>query len=91
VYNADNMPPFKLPLRKKLGGIKSATVYGSSKENFNGIVFFDEQGHEHLSLHSERHMTLNAEFDTRTKNGRHKGERVPGASLLTVGRIPGGG
>jgi type VI secretion system secreted protein VgrG len=91
VYNADNMPPFKLPLRKKLGGIKSATVYGSSKENFNGVVFFDEQGHEHLSLHSERHMTINAEFDTRTKNGRHKGERVPGASLLTVGRVPGGG
>lgn len=38
VYNADNMPPFKLPLRKKLGGIKSATISGMSKENFNGIV-----------------------------------------------------
>jgi type VI secretion system secreted protein VgrG len=90
VYNADNMPPFKLPLRKKLGGIKSASVTGCSKENFNGIVFFDEKGHEHTSIHSERHMTLHAEFDTRTKVGRHKGERVPGASLLTVGRIPGG-
>jgi type VI secretion system secreted protein VgrG len=90
VYNSDNMPPFKLPLRKKTGGIKSASFTGSSKENFNGIVFFDEKGHEHTSIHSERHMTLNAEFDTRTKVGRHKGERVPGASLLTVGRIPGG-
>ncbi len=91
VYNAENMPPFKLPLRKKLGGIKSATLKGSSSDNFNGIVFFDEKGHEHLSLHSERHMTLHAEFDTRAKVGRHKGERVPGASLLTVGRVPGGG
>jgi type VI secretion system secreted protein VgrG len=90
VYNADNMPPFKLPLRKKLGGIKSASVSGTSKENFNGIVFFDEKGHEHTSIHSERHMTLHAEFDTRTKVGRHRGERVPGASVLTVGRIPGG-
>ncbi len=90
VYNADNMPPFQLPLRKKLGGIKSASVNGSSKENFNGIVFFDEKGHEHTSIHSERHMTLHAEFDTREKVGRHKGERIPGASLLTVGRIPGG-
>jgi type VI secretion system secreted protein VgrG len=90
VYNADNMPPFKLPLRKKLGGIKSASLNGSSKENFNGIVFFDEKGHEHTSIHSERHMTLHAEFDTRAKVGRHKGERIPGASLLTVGRIPGG-
>jgi type VI secretion system secreted protein VgrG len=90
VYNAENMAPFKLPLRKKLGGIKSASVSGTSKENFNGIVFFDEKGHEHTSIHSERHMTLHAEFDTRTKVGRHRGERIPGASLLTVGRIPGG-
>jgi type VI secretion system secreted protein VgrG len=90
VYNADNMPPFTLPLRKKLGGIKSASVSGSSAENFNGIVFFDEKGHEHTSIHSERHMTLHAEFDTRMKVGRHRGDRVPGASLLTVGRVPGG-
>jgi type VI secretion system secreted protein VgrG len=90
VYNAANMPPFKLPLRKKLGGIKSATERGNSKENFNGIVFFDEKGHEHLSLHSERHMTLHAEYDTRAKVGRHRGDRIPGASMTTVGRIPGG-
>jgi type VI secretion system secreted protein VgrG len=90
VYNADNMPPFTLPLRKKLGGIKSASVEGTSKENFNGIVFFDEKGHEHTSIHSERHLTMHAEFDTRMKVGRHRGQRVPGASLLTVGVIPGG-
>jgi type VI secretion system secreted protein VgrG len=90
VYNAANMPPFKLPLRKKLGGIKSASVSGTSKENFNGIVFFDDKGNEHTSIHSERHLTLHAEFDTRAKVGRHKGERVPGASVLTVGIIPGG-
>ena len=90
VYNHDNMPPFQLPLRKKLGGIKSASVNRTSKENFNGIVFFDEKGHEHTSIHSERHMTLHAEFDTRAKVGRHKGERVPGASILTVGCLPNG-
>jgi len=90
VYNHDNMPPFNLPLRKKLGGIKSASVNRTSKEDFNGIVFFDEKGHEHTSIHSERHMTLHAEFDTRMKVGRHKGQRVPGASMLTVGVIPGG-
>ena len=89
VYNANNMPPFTLPLRKKLGGIKSASLSGSSKENFNGIVFFDEKGHEHTSIHSERHMTLHAEFDTRMKVGRRRGERIPGASMLTVGRTPG--
>jgi type VI secretion system secreted protein VgrG len=90
VYNADNMPPFTLPLRKKTGGIKSRSVTGTPKENFNGIVFFDEDGHEHLSIHSERHMTLNVEYDIRTKAGRHSGSRTYGANLQTHGRIPGG-
>src|SRR5260370_10221522 len=90
VYNHDNMPPFQLPIFKKRGGIKSATVYGSPKENYNGIVFFDEKGHEHTSLHSERHMTLHAEMDVRYKVGRHPGDRVPGASQLFAARIPGG-
>jgi type VI secretion system secreted protein VgrG len=90
VYNFDNMPPFQLPLRKKLGGIKSASVTGTSKENFNGVVFYDEKGHEHLAIHSERHLSLHAELDKKFNAGRHKGERVPGFSVMTVGRIPGG-
>ncbi len=90
VYNAANMPPFKLPLRKKLGGIKSCTVGGTPSEEFNGVIFFDEQGHEHLAIHSERNLSMHAEFDKRFHSGRHKGERVPGFSVTTVGRIPGG-
>jgi type VI secretion system secreted protein VgrG len=90
VYNFDNKPPFWLPLRKKLGGIKSCTVEGASSENFNGVIFFDEKGHEHLAIHSERNLTMHAEFDKRFHSGRHKGERVPGFSMTTVGRIPGG-
>jgi type VI secretion system secreted protein VgrG len=89
VYNHDNMPPFPLPADKTLGGVKSCSVTGNSAQNFNGIVFFDAKGHEHTSIHSERHMTLNAEYDTRMRTGRHRGQRVPGASLLTVGRLPG--
>jgi type VI secretion system secreted protein VgrG len=90
VYNAENMPAFVLPALKELGGIKSASVRGTAGENFNGIVMYDEKGHEHLSIHSERNMSLHAEFDKRFDAGRHKGERVPGASVLTVGRLPGG-
>lgn len=90
VYNADNMPPFTLPFDKKRGGIKSASVGGNPKENYNGILFFDDKGNEHIAIHSERHLIFNTEFDTRTKNGRHRGERVPGANLMTVGRISGG-
>jgi type VI secretion system secreted protein VgrG len=92
VYNAENMPWFGLPVNKKLGGIKSASERGTAHKNYNAIVFNDEKGKEHLSLHSERNLSLNSEFDKMIHAGRHKGERVAIASVLTIGNlIPGGG
>jgi type VI secretion system secreted protein VgrG len=92
VYHAANMPPFQLPLNNMLGGIKSCTVRGSAHENYNGIVFDDEKGREHLSLHSERHLSFNSELDKLFKSGRHKAEHVSGVSLSTTGNLlPAGG
>jgi len=91
VYNAANMPAFRLPAAKKFAGIKSATVNGTPGQNYNGLIFVDEQGKEHLAIHSERHLVINCEFDRSYSSGRHHGERVPGARTVTVGRVPGGG
>jgi type VI secretion system secreted protein VgrG len=91
VYNADNMPWFTLPEHKTYGGFKSESVNGMPSQNYNGIVFNDTPGQEHLSMHSERNMSFNTEFDKKFHAGRHKGERVSGASIYTVGRMPGGG
>jgi type VI secretion system secreted protein VgrG len=89
VYNKENMPAYKLPDMKQLAGIRSATVRGSAHESYNGIVFNDEKGSEHLGLHSERNMALNSEFD-KMFHGKNKGERIAGASVHTVGILPGG-
>jgi len=89
VYNADNMPPYQLPAKNHLGGIRSASVRGSAHENYNGIVFNDEKGAEHLALHSERNMSLDSEFD-KMFHARNKGERIAGSSVHTVGILPGG-
>ena len=89
VYNKENMPAYKLPDSKQLAGIRSASVRGSAHENYNGIVFNDEKGSEHLGLHSERNMSLNSEFD-KMFHGKNKGERIASASVHTVGIIPGG-
>ncbi len=91
VYNAANMPPFALPMKNQLAGLKSCSVSGSSQQHFNGIVFDDTKGHEHLGIHSERHMSFNSEFDKVFHGGRHKGERVSSANVMTVGGFPGGG
>jgi type VI secretion system secreted protein VgrG len=90
VYNHDNMPWFTLPHEKDLAGFKSASIRGS-KQNYNGIIFVDRKGQEHLSVHSERHMVFNAEIDKTFRTGRHSGEQVPGARTTTVGRLPGTG
>lgn len=91
VYNAENMPPFELPKKMMLAGIKSASVRGKAFENYNAIVFTDEKGHEHLAIHSERHMTFNTELDKSFHSGRHKHESVSNMSTFVVGSLPGGG
>jgi type VI secretion system secreted protein VgrG len=91
VYNAANMPPYTLPDNNQIGGIRSASVRGNSSQNFNGVIFNDENGAEHLSIHSEHNMSLNSEYDKMFHAGRHKGERVSGANIHTVGNLPGGG
>ncbi len=92
VYNAENMPWFLLPINRKLAGFKSETVQGSANKNYNGIIFNDQQGQEHLAIHSERNLTFNSENDKMIHGGRHKGERVGVANVTTVGKlIPDGG
>jgi type VI secretion system secreted protein VgrG len=92
VYNAENMPWFTLPINRKLAGLKSASVQGTANRNYNGIVFNDQKGQEHLAIHSERNLTFNSENDKMIHGGRHKGERVGVANVTTVGKlIPGGG
>jgi type VI secretion system secreted protein VgrG len=91
VYNAANMPPYALPANSALGGIRSASVGGNSGQNFNGVVFNDTLGKEHLSLHSENNMSLNAEKDKQFHGGGNKGERIYGYSVHTVGAGSGSG
>ncbi len=91
VYNAENMPPFSLPKLRAFGGIKSCSVQGAPGKNYNGIMFVDTAGHEHLVIHSERHMVIYAEYDKTFRAGRHQAERVPGARAVTVGGLPIGG
>jgi type VI secretion system secreted protein VgrG len=87
VYNHDNMPWYTLPKNKQLGGIKSASVSGTAHQNYNGIVFNDEKGKEHLSIHSEHNLSLNSEKSKMIHAGSNKGERVGLASVLTVGKF----
>lgn len=91
VYNFDNRPPYTMPLRTNLAGFKSVSFRGEPFEHFNGIIFSDEKDHEHLAIHSQRHMTFNTEHDKSFHAGRHKNEEVSSVSTFIVGSLPGGG
>jgi type VI secretion system secreted protein VgrG len=91
VYNAENMPPFPLPLRRELAGIKSASVRGFANQHFNGLVFVDTKGSEHLAIHSQRTMTFSSELDKSFHSGRNKHETVSTFCTETVGSLPRGG
>lgn len=62
VYNADNMPPYKLPDNETLSGVKSNSSKGG--EGFNEFRFEDKKGEEQVFLHAEKN------FDMRVKNDR---------------------
>ncbi len=91
VYNAENMPYFVLPDLNVIGGIKSASVRGFAGQNFNGILFHDGKGSEHLAIHSERTLHFNSEWDKEFHAGRNKNESVANISTGMVGGIPSGG
>lgn len=60
VYNAENMPPYKLPDNKTMSAIKSNSSKGG--EGFNEIRFEDKKGDEQVFIHAEKNM------DVRVKN-----------------------
>lgn len=62
VYNADHMPPWKLPDNRTWSGIRSRSHLGGG-EDFNEIRFEDKKGSEALCLHAQKDMRETVEHD----------------------------
>jgi type VI secretion system secreted protein VgrG len=88
VYNAREMPPFKLPEERTRSGFKSNTVNRRSGANFSGLAFDDKKGKEHVQLHSERDLMINAEHNHVVNVGSHQHVNVNFCDLRTVGGFP---
>ena len=89
VYNADNLPPSKLPDQRMFSGIKTNSVGGDPAKNFSGLAFNDTKGSEHAALYSEKDMLVNAENNHVHHVGNYHHAKVGKMSLTTVGGIPG--
>ena len=61
VYNANNMPIYKLPENKTKSGIKTHSSTGGTTANYNELFFEDKKGQELISIHAENNMTTHVE------------------------------
>ena len=71
VYNADAMPPCKLPSEKTKSTLKSNSSKGGG--GFNEIRFEDKKGDEQIFIHAEKNLDIrvkNDRFET-VINNRH--------------------
>lgn len=68
VYNADSMPPYKLPDEMTKSTVKTYSSKGGA--GFNEIRMEDKKGSEQLFFHAEKDMDLRVKNDRREWIGR---------------------
>jgi type VI secretion system secreted protein VgrG len=72
VYNADQMPPYKLPDNKTQSGLKSRSTLKGSPDNFNELRFEDKKGSEEVYFHAEKDFNRVVENNDTLKVGFEK-------------------
>jgi len=85
VYNADNMPPYKLPENKTQSGIKSHSTKGGTDDNFNELRFEDKKGEEQLIIHAEKDQEISVENDEAHSVGHDRTKDVGNDETTSIG------
>lgn len=79
IYNADNMPPYKLPDDNYKSGIKTMSTDKGKAKNFNELRFEDKTGQEQIYFHAEHDFVRVVENDDKLKVGfeaKDKGDQT---------------
>lgn len=89
VYNADNMPPYKLKDQKNIAGLKSNSTEGGN--GYNEFIFDDTKGKELIRTHAQYDLETTIEHDERRTVGKTGtvGNRTSSVGVddtLTVGK-----
>jgi type VI secretion system secreted protein VgrG len=85
VYNAREMPPYKLPDNKTQSGIKSRSSLAGSADNFNEFRFDDKKGEEQVYLHAEKDWKIEVEHDRNQHVGNDETTTIDHNESRTVG------
>lgn len=85
VYNADRMPPYKLPDHQTVSAFKSRSSKGGGTDNFNELRFEDKKGAEQVFINAERDMDHRVEHDSREFIGANRHLIVSASQMEQVG------
>ncbi len=85
VYNAEQMPPYKLPDNRTQSGIKSRSSLNGSPANFNEIRFEDKKGSELVTIHAEKDQSISVEHDESHTVGHDRAKDIGHDETTHVG------
>jgi len=83
VYNADMMPPYKLPDEKTKSGVKSDSTVGHG--GCNMIRFEDKKGKEQVFAHAEKDLHIRVKEQRRELVGKSRHLIVRGDNVQNIG------
>ncbi|HXA05587.1 MAG TPA: type VI secretion system tip protein TssI/VgrG [Bryobacteraceae bacterium] len=82
VYNADQMPPYKLPDKKMISGWKSNSTIGGG--GYNEMSFDDTKKKEMVTVHAQKDMSTTVEHDDTQTIHNNRAIKVDGTHNETI-------
>jgi type VI secretion system secreted protein VgrG len=84
VYNADQMPPYKLPDNRTQSGLKTRSSLKGTADNCNELRFEDKKGSEDILFHAEKDFHREVEHDDNLTVGHDQTIEVKNNRTETV-------
>jgi type VI secretion system secreted protein VgrG len=84
VYNADQMPPWKLPDHKTQSGILTRSTLKGTPDNANMLRFEDRKGAEEIRMHAQRNLVTSVEHNEGHGVGNNRHSSIGGNEVLNV-------
>jgi type VI secretion system secreted protein VgrG len=86
VYNADEMPPWKLPDHKTQSGILTRSTPKGAPSHANMLRFEDRKGAEEVRIHAQRNLATSVEADELRTVGHDRAVQIGRDDAAKVGR-----
>jgi type VI secretion system secreted protein VgrG len=85
VYNADQMPPWKLPDHKTQSGILTRSSLKGTPAHANMLRFEDRKGAEEIRMHAQRNLVTSVEHNEGHGVGNNRHTHIGNDEVLRVG------